>query len=105
MQWEDFIETQEWITIRNIYLDKVNYRCEICSVQPRTLNIFLHKDTVQSQRYYYSDVNYKYYALCNKCISRCEDLINREKRDSIKKEFLEIIKDWNREHDPYNARY
>lgn len=105
MEWEDFVETPEWITIRNTYLNEVDYKCEICSLEPNALNIFLHKDTVHSQKNYYSNVFYKYYALSSKCVSRCEDLINREKRDAIKKEFFDTIKQWNREYDPYNSKY
>lgn len=104
MLWEDFIETEEWIKIRNPYIDEVGYKCELCDSETSSLNVYFHKDTLQGFKNYYSDVLYKYYALCSECIPRCEGLINREKRDTIKREFLSHIKEWNEKY-KYGGEY
>jgi hypothetical protein len=94
MSWEDFMETPEWKFIRNATVHDAGYGCERCNTQPENLYIYPHRDTPQSRRNFYSDAIYKHYALCGKCIGNYEGLINAEKRDIVKKDFLPIIKKW-----------
>lgn len=94
MSWEDFTETPEWKYIRNAAVCDADYCCERCNTQPENLYVFPHKDTPQSRINAYSDAIYRHYVLCSKCIGNYEELINSEKRDIVKKEFLPIIKEW-----------
>jgi hypothetical protein len=99
MAWEDFIETEEWIAIRNRLIHHVDYKCEICQANKVGLNVYLHKDTPQdSPAFSFYGEGYIYFVLCKGCISRCNDLINEEKGEYIKREFFGEIMDW------YNSR-
>jgi hypothetical protein len=96
MSWEDYIETKEWIEIRNTLIHIVGYQCQACHMKNTTLRVYPHNNTEQSHNYFESHRNY--YVLCAKCVPRFEGLINEQKVDIIKREFLDKIMDWNQEN-------
>lgn len=99
MAWEDFIETKEWIETRNDVLHGADYQCEICHTSNVSLNVYPHADTPQDfPSYYIRSRGYNYFVLCNKCVSRCSDLINEEKGEYIKREFMSEIIERNQQH-------
>lgn len=95
MSWEDFIETKEWIEFRNSLFDEKSYQCEVCRTDKTRLHVYLGKDTPQDFQTGYYDENYRYFILCGDCVPRFADIINPEKRETIKKEFMDRIMEWN----------
>jgi hypothetical protein len=94
MSWEDFIETKEWIETRNSLFHEKGYKCEVCRTDKTRLHIYLGKDTPQDAWNYY-DENYRYFILCGDCVPRFADIINPEKGETIKREFMSRIMEWN----------
>ena len=94
MAWEDFIETKEWIEIRNVQMEYAGYQCQRCHISSVGLNVYLAKDTPQNYPHF-SSSDYKYYVLCSSCLPKCTELINAEKGEYVKEEFICSIKDWN----------
>lgn len=102
MSWEDFIETEEWIDIRNRLIHDAGYRCEICHTSGTSLYVYPHKDTPQDYpSFYINRQGYNYFVLCSKCVPRCSDLIDEKKGEYVKREFMREIMDWNQEHDNF----
>jgi hypothetical protein len=94
MPWEEFIETKEWIDIRNTYMYHVSYQCERCHISDVGLYIYLGKETPQNYPLV-SIGEYRYYVLCGSCVPSCEELINVEKGEYVKGEFISKIMNWN----------
>jgi Pyruvate/2-oxoacid:ferredoxin oxidoreductase delta subunit len=94
MAWEDFTETKEWIEIRNVQMYHADYQCERCHINGVGLTVYLGKDTPQNYPHF-STGDYKYYVLCGSCVLKCAELINVEKGEYIKDEFIRRIMDWN----------
>lgn len=91
MSWDEYTETNEWADIRANLLNWNSYDCEICNISGVRLNIFLHKDATQTR----DRDNNIYYVLCDRCIPRCIDLIQEDKREVIQKEFLrQLMEEW-----------
>jgi hypothetical protein len=92
LEWDEFIETNEWAYLRNTVLHHNDYACEICHNDSCTIYIYPHKETPQYRPggFKYTDV---FFALCQSCIPRCEDLIVKGRRDIIRPELKELIAD------------
>jgi hypothetical protein len=104
MSWDEFIETKEWIKYRNDYINFVAYGCEVCHAREVTLHIHLNVGGVYGHPSS-KQTNLACGVYCTSCKGRCSDLIDLEKGEVIKAEFLDHIMDWNQEHrhsyDPY----
>jgi hypothetical protein len=99
MDWEDFSETEEWMSIKSRLVHNIGYQCEICHDSGVSLYVYLHKETPQDYpSYYISREGYNYSVLCKKCVPRCTDLINEEKGEYIKKEHFSEIMNWYNSH-------
>lgn len=94
MAWEDFIETKEWIEIRNEQMHHAGYQCERCHVGGIGLYVYLGKDTPQDYPYF-SSGDYQYYVLCGSCVSKNPEIINTKKGEYVKGEFIWRIREWN----------
>jgi hypothetical protein len=104
MSWKDFTETKEWREIRNEQMHYAGYSCHRCLINGVGLYVYLSKDTPQSYPHF-SMSEYRYYVLCANCVPACAELINPEKGEYIKKEFIWSIKDWNQGHYSDDVRY
>lgn len=99
MPWEEFAETKEWVAIRNDQLHYADYECERCHTRGVGLYVYLGDDTPQNYPYF-SNGTYQYYVLCRSCVPMCGDLINAEKSEYVKLEFVQRIRDSNQGHYP-----
>lgn len=97
MSWTEFIETKEWIGVRNAYLYEVGYRCEVCHAGDVTLHIQLKKSSVYGHPSA-PQTNLEGGAYCGSCKERCLDLLDAERGEMIKAEFLPHLSDWYHEH-------
>jgi hypothetical protein len=86
MSWEEFIETQEWRRERNFGLHNTGYTCELCRTSETGLCVCYSKD------------GESLYVVCKGCRGRIVDLIDPEKMEYVKREFITEIEDWNQEH-------
>lgn len=91
MTWFDYIDTPEWISLRNLALRCSSFACQVCEADHTTLHVFLSRDAPARPQAIYS-FTAQSYVLCGTCILRCEDLIDPGRREIIKKEFLESIR-------------
>jgi hypothetical protein len=94
MSWPEFIETKEWIKYRNEYIHYIGYRCEVCRASRVNLHIYLNADGVYGHP---SSPQTRLICVvyCKDCKERCLDLIDEEKGEVIKAEFLPHIMNWN----------
>lgn len=97
MAWEEFIETEEWVEMRNRLLHTIGYKCEICGAKNVSLHIYPHKDS-PNDNLCLADKEYACFVLCTDCLPRCSDLIIKGNGETIKREFMENIFAWNQEH-------
>jgi hypothetical protein len=96
MPWDEYTETNEWIAIRNSQIHDADYKCQICQAGGIGLHVFFDKDTPQDYPDYIGH-GYNYFVVCHSCIPRCSDLIDRERGEYIKREFMREVMDWNQE--------
>jgi hypothetical protein len=82
LEWDEFIETPEWVDERNYLLHEKKFACEICHDRSRTLYIYPHKE-----------IPYRCFVLCHDCVPRFDDLIIKDKCDVIRPELLRTIAD------------
>ena len=90
MSWEDFLDTDEWIGIRDDALQRASFQCEICGLTDVSLHVFLGKDTPQDVPDYQNG-GYAYFVVCGGCVQRCRDLIAMEKGELVRKQFVREI--------------
>jgi hypothetical protein len=91
LTWEEYLETKEWLSIRDFILHMADYECEICHDHHCTVYIYPHKDTPMVQMDKYKSG--RYFVLCKSCIPRCEDLIAKDRRNVIRQELMGMIVD------------
>jgi hypothetical protein len=91
LNWEDYIETSEWIEIRNSLVHEADYKCTLCGVSGGGLFVYLGVHTPQSLR---RDYERQYYVLCRNCIPRCEGLLDDGRREYVKTEMMPVILNW-----------
>lgn len=99
MSWPEYADTWEWITLRNRALQGTGYGCEICETSGVGLTVGLHKDLVEYPvptarliLFGPGPDDTRLYVLCQACLGRCEDLLHPERREYLKVEFINRIK-------------
>jgi predicted molibdopterin-dependent oxidoreductase YjgC len=65
----------------------------ICHTDAPRLHIYLDKNTPQDKPDPIYHEDYRYFILCSTCVPRCAGLINQEKGETIKREFIEQMMD------------
>lgn len=83
MSWEEFIETEEWRRQRNFELHNAYYSCQVCRTGGMGLYVCYSKD------------GESLYVACKGCRGRIADLIDPEKMEYVKREFMTEIENWN----------
>lgn len=97
MPWEDYVETKEWIEVRNNLMHSAGYRCERCYDGNVGLYVYLGEETQQGYPDF-SHAPFGYYVLCASCVPSYDDLLNPGKGEYVKREFIPRIMDWNQGH-------
>lgn len=99
MNWREYTDTPEWITLRNRALQGAGYGCEICGTSGVGLTVGLHKDLVEYPvptarliLFGLGPDDVRLYVLCHDCLGRCEDLLHPERREHLKAEFITRIR-------------
>lgn len=100
LRWPEFIETPEWVESRNLAIDKAGYMCELCEAREVSLYVYLHKNAPQYDTDMWFSLRHHLHVLCAGCVGRCEGLLEEQKYELVKKEFLDHVRSWVRENYP-----
>jgi hypothetical protein len=101
LPWPQFIETPEWVEARNTFIDEYGYACEVCKSRGVSLYVYLAKDKPQYSAEMWFKLSSHLHLLCADCIPRLAGLLEEQKYELVKKEFLVHIRDWARDNIQY----